>query len=247
VRGASVESAGARGYYDVMQLLLAEDDDILADGLTAQLTLAGFEVEHAPNGPVAEYLLAKRKFDAVILDLGLPMVDGLTVLKNLRASVPDLPVLILTALDRIDSRVTLLNAGADDYIAKPFDFDELEARLRAVLRRAAQNGARKETGNGAVRLDLATRRAITDTGSVELNSREAILLDLLLTNVEKVVSKEQIVAAWAEEGQEAGVGNTMEVHVHRLRRKLEHSPLVIKTVRGLGYLLEDRSGRAERA
>jgi two-component system OmpR family response regulator len=241
-----VESGGVRSYYDVMQLLLAEDDDILADGLTTQLTLAGFEVEHAPNGPVAEYLLAKKKFDAVILDLGLPMVDGLTVLKNLRASGPDLPVLILTALDRIDSRVTLLNAGADDYIAKPFDFNELEARLRAVLRRAVQKGAGKEAGGRAVRLDLATRRAITDAGSVELNSREAILLDLLLSNVEKVVSKEQIAAAWAQEGQEAGLGNSTEVHVHRLRRKLDNSNLVIKTVRGLGYLLEDRSDSAER-
>jgi two-component system OmpR family response regulator len=241
----SVESGRARSYYDVMQLLLAEDDDILADGLTAQLTLAGFEVQHAPNGPVAEYLLAKQNFDALILDLGLPMVDGLTVLKNLRASKPDLPVLILTALDRIDSRVTLLNAGADDYIAKPFDFNELEARLRAVLRRA-QAAGKKESSSGGLRLDLATRRAISDSGSVELNSREAILLDLLLTNIEKVVTKEQIVAAWTQDGQEAGIGNSTEVHVHRLRRKLENSNVAIKTIRGLGYLLEDKFGGAER-
>jgi two-component system OmpR family response regulator len=119
-----------------MQLLLAEDDPILANGLAAQLNAAGFTVEHAPNGPVAEYLLGRQNFDIAILDLGLPMVDGLTVLKNLRATRPDLPVLVLTALDRLDSRVAGLNAGADDYMTKPFEFPELEARLRAILRRA---------------------------------------------------------------------------------------------------------------
>lgn len=113
-----------------MQLLLAEDDPILANGLTAQLKAAGFTVEHAPNGPVAEYLLTRQNFDIAIIDLGLPMVDGLTVLKNLRATRPDLPVLVLTALDRLDSRVAGLNAGADDYMTKPFNWDELRARLR---------------------------------------------------------------------------------------------------------------------
>jgi two-component system OmpR family response regulator len=105
-----------------MQLLLAEDDPILANGLTAQLHAAGFTVEHAPNGPVAEFLLTRQTFDIAIIDLGLPMVDGLTVLKNLRATRPDLPVLVLTALDRLDSRVAGLTAGADDYMTKPFVF-----------------------------------------------------------------------------------------------------------------------------
>ncbi len=230
-----------------MQLLLAEDDEVLANGLSNLLTLSGFQVEHAPNGVIAEYLLAKQHFDALILDLGLPLVDGLTVLKNLRASGPGMPVLILTALDRIDSRVSLLNAGADDYITKPFAFDELEARLRAVLRRSAQSAGTAGTSGDTLRFDRDTRRAVGNAGAVELSPREAILLDLLLTNSEKVVTKEQIAAAWASEGHEAGQGNTTEVHMHRLRRKLEKFSLVIKTIRGLGYLLESGSDGAQRS
>ncbi|MFY9512456.1 MAG: response regulator, partial [Rubrivivax sp.] len=118
-----------------MRLLLAEDDAILADALVAQFEHAGFQVEHAPNGAVADYLLAKQDFDAAVLDIGLPMVDGLTVLKNARVAKPALPVLVLTALDGLDDRVAGLNAGADDYLSKPFDFPELEARIRALLRR----------------------------------------------------------------------------------------------------------------
>lgn len=230
-----------------MQLLLAEDDEILANGLANLLSLSGFHVEHAPNGVIAEYLLAKQHFDAVILDLGLPLVDGLTVLKKLRGAKPCMPVLILTALDRIDSRVSLLNAGADDYITKPFAFDELEARLRAVLRRSAQNLATTEPTGDTLRFDRETRRAVGSAGAVELSPREATLLDLLLTNSEKVVTKEQIAAAWAAEGHETGLGNTTEVHIHRLRRKLEKFSLVIKTIRGLGYLLEGGSDSAPRS
>ena len=119
-----------------MNLLLAEDDAILADALTEQLRHAGFETEHAPNGAVAEFLLLKQSWDLCILDLGLPMVDGLTVLQRVRQRKPELPVLVLTALDDLQSRVAGLNAGADDYLTKPFDFPELEARLRALLRRS---------------------------------------------------------------------------------------------------------------
>jgi two-component system OmpR family response regulator len=230
-----------------MQLLLAEDDMILADGLTAQLTKAGFAVEHAPNGPVAEYLLTKQDFDIAILDLGLPMVDGLTVLKHVRSSRPTLPVVILTALDKLDSRVAVLNAGADDYVTKPFDFPELEARLHAVLRRSKQAGAVTEVSEAGLTFDRELRRAFVDGEPVELSPREAILLDVLLINTDKVVTKEQIAAAWTSDGNEVGIGNTAEVHIHRLRRKLEHSGLVIRTVRGLGYLLEAESASADRA
>jgi two-component system OmpR family response regulator len=242
-----------------MQLLLVEDDNILANGLAGLLRLSGFTVEHAPNGPVAEFLLSRQHFDAVILDLGLPMLDGRTVLQNLRASGADLPVLILTALDRLDSRITLLNAGADDYITKPFDFNELEARLRAVLRRsgtklAAATAAAApappepaERSASPLRFDRDSRRAISSHGAVELSPREAILLDLLLANAESVVTKEQIIAAWTRAGQEVGQGNATEVHIHRLRRKLEHSSLAIKTIRGLGYLLEGGAQCVERS
>lgn len=230
-----------------MQLLLAEDDMILADGLSAQLTKAGFTVEHAPNGPVAEYLLTRQDFDIAILDLGLPMVDGLTVLKHARSARPTLPVVILTALDKLDSRVTALNAGADDYVTKPFDFPELEARLHAVLRRSKQHGAATELSVGGLNFDRETRRAFVHDEPVELSPREAILLDVLLTHTGKVVTKEQIAAAWASDGNEVGIGNTAEVHIHRLRRKLDNSGLVIRTVRGLGYLLEAEAPGAQHA
>lgn len=230
-----------------MQLLLAEDDTILADALATQLTQAGFTVQHAPNGPVAEYLIAHHAYDIVILDLGLPMVDGLSVLKSLRAAHPDLPVVILTALDKLDSRVAGLNGGADDYITKPFDFPELEARLRAVLRRSRQAGAGAELSVGGLHFDRDTRRALVDGEPVELSPREAVLLDLLLTHGGKVVTKDQIAAAWTEDGNEVGIGNTAEVHIHRLRRKLDSSGLVIRTVRGLGYLLEPQAAGGARA
>ncbi|WP_137174192.1 response regulator transcription factor [Massilia sp. HP4] len=221
-----------------MQLLLAEDDTILADALTAQLTKAGFTVEHAPNGPVAEYLLIKRDFDIAILDLGLPMIDGLTVLTHVRATRPTLPVVILTALDKLDSRVAGLNAGADDYVTKPFDFSELEARLHAVLRRSKQPGAAGQLSVRGLTFDRETRRAFVNGEPVELSPRESILLDVLLTNTDKVVTKEQIASAWISAGNEVGIGNTAEVHIHRLRRKLDDSGMMIRTVRGLGYLLK---------
>ncbi|MFZ2989590.1 response regulator transcription factor [Ideonella sp.] len=220
-----------------MNILLAEDDAILSDALSSQLREAGFEVEHAPNGAVAEYLLLKQTYDLAVLDLGLPMVDGLTVLKRVRAAKPTLPVLVLTALDSLDDRVAGLNAGADDYLTKPFDFPELEARLRALLRRTRPAGTALEMGQ--LSFDRDTRRAMLGTELLELSPREWMLLDLLLTQRDRVVTKEQINQAWATDRSEApGGNNSIEVYIHRLRRKLEGSGLAIRTVRGLGYLLE---------
>lgn len=224
-----------------MNLLLAEDDAILSDALSAQLREAGFEVEHAPNGAVAEYLLLKQPFDLAILDLGLPLVDGLTVLKRVRAAKPALPVLVLTALDSLDDRVAGLNAGADDYLTKPFDFPELEARLRALLRRTRPLGQAAELGRLSFERD--TRRASVGGEPLDLSPREWMLLDLLLSQRDKVVTKDQIQQAWALDRSEtpnaaASGTNSIEVYIHRLRRKLEQSGLAIRTVRGLGYLLE---------
>lgn len=220
-----------------MNLLLAEDDAILADALCAQLRGAGFEVEHAANGAVAEYLLLKHPYDLAVLDLGLPLVDGLTVLKRVRAARPTLPVLVLTALDTLDDRVAGLNAGADDYLTKPFDFPELEARLRALLRRSRPAGSAAELGH--LHFERDTRRATVRGEPLELSPREWMLLDLLLSQRDKVVGKEQIQQAWALDRSEPGSGNNaIEVYIHRLRRKLEQSGLAIRTVRGLGYLLE---------
>ncbi|WP_088279649.1 response regulator transcription factor [Ideonella sp. A 288] len=223
-----------------MRLLLAEDDAILADALVAQLGRAGFQVEHAPNGAVAEYLLQREDFDIAILDIGLPMVDGLTVLKRTRARKPDLPVMLLTALDGLDDRVAGLNAGADDYLTKPFDFPELEARLRVLLRRVRPSGA-AATAPAAGRLvfDRETRRASVDGQLIELSPREWTLLELLLSHRERVVQKDEITRSWADDRGEAPTAPGMiEVYIHRLRRKLEGSGLSIRTVRGLGYLLE---------
>jgi two-component system OmpR family response regulator len=223
-------------------LLLAEDDALLADALSAQLKRAGFEVEHAPNGAVAEYLLMKQPFDVAVLDLGLPMVDGLTVLRRVRAAQRPVPVLVLTALDSLDDRVAGLNAGADDYLTKPFDFPELEARLHALLRRSRP--APKAAELGELSFDVDAHRATVRGEPLDLSPREWVLLELLLSQRDRVVSKDQIAQAWALERTEAGGASSIEVYIHRLRRKLEASGLAIRTVRGLGYLLEAESGLA---
>ena len=241
-----------------MRLLLAEDDPMLADALAIQLGRAGFEVEHAPNGAVAEYLLLRQGFDAAVLDIGLPMVDGLTVLRRVRVAKPDLPVLVLTALDGLDDRVAGLNAGADDYLTKPFDFPELEARLRALLRRSRASGAgvassaapaaRELAAMGRLAFDRDARRASIGGVAVDLSPREWTLLDLLLGQRDRVVQKDQITQAWnADRAETPGADapatpGMIEVYIHRLRRKLEGSGLVIRTVRGLGYLLEAEAG-----
>jgi two-component system OmpR family response regulator len=229
-----------------MKLLLAEDDACLADALSSNLRQAGFEVEVAENGAVAEYLLLRQVFDFGVIDLGLPLVDGLSVLKKVRAAKPALPLVILTALDGLDNRVAGLNAGADDYLTKPFDFPELEARIRALLRRAQAAAGQQvapAAGNDGVQhaarlsFDRDARRASVDGEPIDLSPREWLLLDLLLSQREKVVTKDQIAQAWELEPSDAGP-SSLEVYIHRLRRKLEDSGLSIRTVRGLGYLLE---------
>jgi two-component system OmpR family response regulator len=217
-----------------MNLLLAEDDALLADALQQQLLNAGFKVEWAENGAVAEYLLKKQDFDIAILDLGLPMVDGLTVLKRVREAGRTLPILVLTALDALAHRVAGLQAGADDYLTKPFDFPELEARLHALLRRGRPSNAAQQLRG--LTLDRGARRASIAGEPVDLSPREWTLLDLLLTERDRVVTKAQIAEAWGSE--DSSGGGSLEVYIHRLRKKLEGSGLAVRTVRGLGYLLE---------
>ena len=209
---------------------------MLADALQNQLSGAGFEVEHAPNGAVADYLLHKHSFDIAVLDIGLPMLDGLAVLQHVRQSQPAMPVLLLTARDALDDRVAGLQAGADDYVTKPFDFPELLARLQALLRRTQPQASAALFGR--LTLDAESRRALVGGEPLELSGREWTLLELLVSQRDKVVTKESITQAWSAEGGETGGGNSIEVYIHRLRRKLEDAGLVIRTVRGLGYLME---------
>jgi len=225
-----------------MKLLLAEDDSILADALTASLQASGFDVQVADNGAVAEFLLLREEFDIGVLDLGLPHVDGLTVLKRVRIAKPGLPMMVLTALDGLEQRVAGLNAGADDYLTKPFDFPELEARIRALLRRSqGSQGVATVQVAGKLRFDREARRASIDKSPMELSPREWTLLDLLMTQRDHVVTKEQIVQSWTPDPNEQSLGS-IEVYIHRLRRKLEGSEVSIRTVRGLGYLLEAQPG-----
>ena len=221
-----------------MKLMLAEDDPTLADALSTQLQQAGYEVAHAPNGAVAEYLLQRQPFDIAVLDWGLPMMDGLSVLRSVRTTHPSLPVLLLTARDALEDRVQGLQAGADDYVTKPFDLPELLARLQALLRRSQPRAMAQSAWRG-LSLDSERRRATLHGEAMELSGREWDLLELLFNHKEQVVTKEQIHQAWLGDGADASGGNTIEVYIHRLRRKLEGAGLMIRTVRGMGYLLKE--------
>ena len=228
-------------------LLIVEDDELLRDGLSAQLMQAGHRIDTAADGEQALQLLQTVLFDGMVLDLGLPKVDGLTVLRTLRQRLPALPVLILTARDGIEDRVAGLNAGADDYLTKPFNLDELRARLQSMLRRAslpafgsANTLQAQGLGVGPLRLDPKMPRAWLGEEAVDLTQREWALLDLLVRHSGQVVSREDVLQAWQSDPGEPGAvaSNALEVYVHRLRRKLAGAPLNIRNVRGLGYMLE---------
>ncbi len=218
-----------------MRILLAEDDEIIADALVRALKRGGFAVDHVATGTDADTALASQTFDLLVLDLGLPKLHGIDVLKRLRARKSTTPVLILTAADAIEDRVRGLDAGADDYLTKPFALPELEARARALTRRGTGQGRVISVGN--LTYDQADRVVTINGQIVELSAREIGVLETLLLRVGRLVSKEQLVdhlCGWGEEVSH----NAIEVYVHRLRKKLEPSGLRIATVRGLGYCLE---------
>ena len=219
-----------------MRILIAEDDQVLADGLLRSLRSAGYAADQVSTGSEADAALADHEFDCVILDLGLPKMHGLDVLRKLRARGSSVPVLILTASDSVEQRVKGLDLGADDYMAKPFSLQELEARVRALTRRGLGSAA-TIIKHGPLSFDATGRVAYINDQMVELSARELSLLEVLLQRAGRLVSKDQLVERLCEWGEEVS-NNAIEVYIHRLRKKIEQGPIRIATVRGLGYCLE---------
>ena len=221
-----------------MKLLLVEDDRTLSEWLARTLQADHYTVERAYDGLEADQLLSTESFDLVILDLGLPRLDGREVLRRLRARQNPVPVLILTASGGIQDRVAGLDTGADDYLAKPFEVDELEARLRALTRRASQQ-KNPVLACGSLSYDSNTREFFLRGEPLALTRREHALLEMLMIKAGKTVSKNALADSLFSFGEEVNP-EAIEIYVHRVRRKLESADAVIVTLRGLGYLLKPR-------
>ncbi len=221
-----------------MRVLLVEDDRLLGEGVRAGLGQAGLAVDWALDGEEAELALSTQAYDAVVLDLGLPKQDGLTVLRHLRERRNAVPVLLLTARDSVVDRVTGLDAGADDYLTKPFALTELQARLRALLRRS-RGIAQPLLHHGRLTMDPKARTVLLDGAPIELSAKEFATLQELLLAAGRVLSKAQLeerLYGWGDEIE----SNAIEVYVHHLRRKLH--PNLIRTVRGVGYMIPKAGG-----
>lgn len=220
-----------------MRILVVEDDALLGDAIQAGLKQAGYAVDWMQDGVAAEHALATGPYAAIVLDLGLPRLSGQEVLQHLRSrqgqTNSQTPVMILTAMDTVDDRIKGLDAGADDYLPKPFDMGELTARLRALIRRASGK-AEPLLKIADIKLDPASHRVFFHNNPVELSSREFALLHALMLHAGKVLSRAQLeeqLYAWGDEIE----SNAVEVHIHHLRRKLY--PELIATIRGVGYLI----------
>ena len=213
--------------------MVVEDDTLLGDAIQAGLKQSGYAVDWMKDGVSADQALTTEPYSAVVLDLGLPRLSGLDILRRLRSRSTPIPVLILTARDAVEDRVKGLDAGADDYLVKPFDMGELAARLRALIRRAS--GKTEPLLHVAgVKLDPATHRVLYLDKPVELSVKEFEVLHAFMLNAGKVLSRarlEEQLYAWGDEVE----SNAVEVHIHHLRRKL--SPALIETIRGVGYLM----------
>jgi two-component system, OmpR family, response regulator len=218
-----------------MRILLVEDDKVLADALSRALVQSAHAVDVVSTGEEADRALMLAIYDLAILDIGLPGLSGLEVLKRLRGRKSTIPVLMLTAFDTLEDQVRGLDLGADDYLSKPFDLPVLEARVRALLRRGTQSTPDLE--HGLLRFDTVGRRVYHDKKPLDLSARELAVLELLLMREGRVVSKEQMVNHLYGWGDEVGA-NAIEVYVYRLRKKLEPLGCEIRTVRGMGYLME---------
>ncbi|QYY30416.1 MULTISPECIES: response regulator [Cupriavidus] len=221
-----------------MRILLAEDNLMLANSLTQAMTQAGFTVDCMHDGRSADHLLATQDYALLILDLGLPRLDGLEVLRRLRQRRNRMPVLILTAHGSVEDRVRGLDLGADDYLAKPFDLSELEARARALIRRSHGHES-TQLSCGPLHYDSVSRAFTIDGELLQLTRRERSVLEVLLLRNGKAVNK----SALSEKifGIDESVNpDAIEIYIHRLRKKLDGSGVAIVTLRGLGYLIEAR-------
>mgnify|MGYP005988920217 CR=1 FL=1 len=217
-----------------MRILLVEDDHSLGEGMRMALKPEGYVVDWVSDGKQALHALLNETFDLVILDLGLPNLDGISVLKQTRSSFNNVPVIILTARDAIEDRISGLDAGADDYLVKPFDITELKARIRAQLRRHSGRVGSKLSYSG-IELDPSAKQVIYQGMPVSLTRREYTLLHEMMNQPGHVFTRDtlqQLLYGWEEDVE----SNTLEVHVHHLRKKL--FPKIVRTVRGIGYVLD---------
>jgi two-component system OmpR family response regulator len=219
-----------------MRILLVEDDPVLIDGLTYTLTQAGYDVTSAVTGAYAEGIMLAKDFDLIILDLGLPDMDGKKFLWKLRMRKITVPVLILTARDALNDRIEGLQKGADDYMVKPFDLSELETRIHALIRRSYGNFS-KDIVCGRLLLDTLEHQVFADGEPLILFPREYSILESLMLQLGRVVSKDKIAQRLATGDDELG-DNAIEVNVHRLRKRIQPYDVRIRTLRGLGYMLK---------
>jgi two-component system OmpR family response regulator len=219
-----------------MKILLVEDDAMLSKGLSMAFQETGYAVEVSSDGSEADLFLSTAQYDLVILDLNLPTLDGLEVLRRFRRTGKATPVLILSARDGVKNRITGLDLGADDYLAKPFELKELVARVRAILRKNHW-GNRNDVEVANLRFDTVDRRVFVNEQYVDLSMRELVILELLLKQAGRVVGKDQLLDELISHGVELSA-NALEIVVHRLRKKLESFSCPIRTLRGLGYVLE---------
>ncbi|ASF44714.1 response regulator [Methylovulum psychrotolerans] len=222
-----------------MRLLLVEDDEILGDGLVAGLTMEGYAVDWLTNGKLADEALKLNSYELIVLDLNLPDMDGLSILRALRSRKDETPVMVLTARDTVPDRVLGLDSGADDFVIKPFDLDEVCARLRALARRNEGRSVPTIEYKGVV-LDPAAHQVTFNNEKVELSQKEFEILNFLMGNIGRVISRarlEESLYSWNADIE----SNTVEVHIHHLRKKLDAS--LIRTVRGVGYIIDSDTGQ----